>query len=161
MLGEEKVFLSTFHRCFRRNFNPVYFQMVSGGPDSHTQQLVKHSWHIFLVTNFQNTKCHNAPCSTIIEGPLCSEPIWLLTFKFHSPTCPFSSSGTQHTEVLLVYNIPPPASALQYECECRSDEGKLDKPKVNLTTDPTLLNFLFLPKIFIVRIIKSNSNVKI
>ena len=41
MLGEEKVFLSTFHRCFRRNFNPVYFQMVSGGPDSHTQQLVK------------------------------------------------------------------------------------------------------------------------
>ena len=30
MLGEEKVFLSTFHRCFRRNFNPVYFQMVSG-----------------------------------------------------------------------------------------------------------------------------------
>ena len=42
MLGEEKVFLSTFHRCFRRNFNPVYFQMVSGsvGPDSHTQQLV-------------------------------------------------------------------------------------------------------------------------
>ena len=41
MLSEEKVFLSIFHRCFRRNFNPVYFQMVSGGPDSHTQQLVK------------------------------------------------------------------------------------------------------------------------
>ena len=43
MLSEKKVFLSTFHRCFRRNFNPVYFQMVSGsvGPDSHTQQLVK------------------------------------------------------------------------------------------------------------------------
>ena len=41
ILSEKKVFLSTFHRCFRRNFNPVYFQMVSGGPDSHTQQLVK------------------------------------------------------------------------------------------------------------------------
>ena len=43
MLSEKKVFLSPFHRCFRRNFNPVYFQMVSGsvGPDSHTQQLVK------------------------------------------------------------------------------------------------------------------------
>ena len=37
MLSEKKVFLSTFHRFFRRNFNPVYFQMVSGfmGPDSH------------------------------------------------------------------------------------------------------------------------------
>ena len=43
ILSEKWVFLSTFHRCFRRNFNPVYFQMVSGsvGPDSHTQQLVK------------------------------------------------------------------------------------------------------------------------
>ena len=43
ILSENWVFLSTFHRCFRRNFNPVYFQMVSGsvGPDSHTQQLVK------------------------------------------------------------------------------------------------------------------------
>ena len=42
MLSEEKIFLSNFHRCFRKNFNPVYFQMVSGsvGPDSHTQQLV-------------------------------------------------------------------------------------------------------------------------
>ena len=37
ILSEKKVFLSTFHRCFRRNFNPVYFQIVSGsvGPDSH------------------------------------------------------------------------------------------------------------------------------
>ena len=43
ILSENWVFLSTFHRCFRRNFNPVYFQMVSGsvGSDSHTQQLVK------------------------------------------------------------------------------------------------------------------------
>ena len=43
ILSEKKFFLSTFHRCFRRNFNPVNFQMVSGsvGPDSHTQQLVK------------------------------------------------------------------------------------------------------------------------
>ena len=43
ILSEKKFFLSTFHRWFRRNFNPVYFQMVSGsvGPDSHTQQLVK------------------------------------------------------------------------------------------------------------------------
>ena len=42
ILSEKWVFLSTFHRCFRRNFNPVYFQMVSGsvGPDSHTHQLV-------------------------------------------------------------------------------------------------------------------------
>ena len=37
ILSEKKVFLSTFHRFFRRNFNPLYFQMVSGsmGPDSH------------------------------------------------------------------------------------------------------------------------------
>lgn len=35
ILSKKWVFLSTFHRCFRRNFNPVYFQMVSGfvGPD--------------------------------------------------------------------------------------------------------------------------------
>ena len=42
ILSEKKFFLSTSHRCFRRNFNPVNFQMVSGsvGPDSHTQLLV-------------------------------------------------------------------------------------------------------------------------
>ena len=48
MLGEEKVFLSTFHRCFRRNFNPVYFQMVSGGPDSQSQYSCKIGYSYWL-----------------------------------------------------------------------------------------------------------------